>query len=167
MATREWKWKSLSRVWLLVTTHGILQARILEWVAFPLSRGSSQLRDQESLPTELSEKPTRGYARVNIISYLLFSHSVMSNSLQPHTAACQVSLSFTIFQVFSNSSPLSQWHHLIFSFTVTLFPSCSQSFPLSGSFPMSRLFRSGDQSIGASASASVLLIDIQGWFPLG
>ena len=70
-------------------------------------------------------------------------------------------------RVFSNSSPLSQWHHLTFSFTITPFPFCSQSFPASGSFPVSQLFSSGGQSIGAQASASVLLMDIQDWFNLG
>ena len=53
------------------------------------------------------------------------------------------------------------------SFSVTSFSSCPQSFPASASFPVSRLFPSGGQSIGASASASVLLRNIQGWFPLG
>ena len=67
----------------------------------------------------------------------------------------------------TNSCPLSLWCHLTISSSVTPFSSCPQSFPASGSFPMSRLFASGGQSIGASASASVLPINIQGWFPLG
>ena len=54
------------------------------------------------------------------------------------------------------------FNHLILCFP---FSSCSQSFPASGSFPMSRLFTSGGKSIGASASASVLPMNIQGWFP--
>ena len=53
------------------------------------------------------------------------------------------------------------------SFPITLFSSCPQSFPASGSFPVSQLFTSGGQSIGASGSASVLPMNIQGWFPLG
>ena len=65
----KWKWKSLSCIWLFGTrwtiVHGILQARILEWVAFPFSRGSSQPRDQtqvshsdaDTLPAEPQEKP--------------------------------------------------------------------------------------------------------------
>ena len=69
--------------------------------------------------------------------------------------------------VCSNSYPLSQWCHPTISSYVTLFSSWAQSFPISGSFPMSQLFASGDQSIGASASISVLLMDIQDWFPLG
>ena len=60
-----------------------------------------------------------------------------------------------------------QWWHPAFSSSVIPFSSCLQSFPASGSFPMSQLFTSGGQSIGASASASVLPMNIQDWFPLG
>ena len=67
----------------------------------------------------------------------------------------------------SNSCPLSQWCHPIILTSVVPFFFCLQSFPASGSFPISRLFASGGQSIGASASASVLPVNIQGWFPLG
>ena len=67
--------------------------------------------------------------------------------------------------VCSNSCPLSQWCHPTISSSVALFSSYPQSFPGSGSFPMSRLFTSGGQSIGALASASVLPMSIQGWFP--
>ena len=66
----------------------------------------------------------------------------------------------------SNSCPLSQWCHSTIVSSVTLFSSCSQSFPASGSFPVNQLFTSSDQIIGASASASVLPMNIQGWFPL-
>ena len=61
----------------------------------------------------------------------------------------------------------NQWCHPTISFTVTPFSSCLQSFPISGSFPMSRLFASGCQSIETSASASVFPVNIQDWFPLG
>ena len=67
--------------------------------------------------------------------------------------------------VCSSSCPLSRWS--ISSFAAALLSSCPQSFPASGSFPMSRLFASGGQSIGASASASVLPMNTQDWFPLG
>ena len=67
----------------------------------------------------------------------------------------------------SNSCPSSWWCHQTSSFSVTLFSSCLQTFPASGSFPMSQLFTSGGQSIGVSASASVLPMNIQDWFPLG
>ena len=69
--------------------------------------------------------------------------------------------------VCSNSCPLSQWCHPTISSSVVPFSSCPQSFPASGSFPVSQLFASGGQSTGASASASVLPVNIQGWFPLG
>ena len=65
----------------------------------------------------------------------------------------------------SNLCPLSWWCHPTISSCITL-SSCPQSFPASGSFPVSQLFVSGGQNIGASASASVLPMNIQGWFPL-
>ena len=67
----------------------------------------------------------------------------------------------------SNSCPLSRWCHPTISFSVIPFSSCLQSFPGSGSFLMSQLFASGGQSTRASASASVLPMNIQDWFPLG
>ena len=84
----------------------------------------------------------------------------------PWTAACQASLSITISQRFLTHVQ-SQWYHPTISSSVALFSSCSQSFPASGSFLISWLFPSGGQSIGASASASVLPMNIQGWFPIG
>ena len=69
--------------------------------------------------------------------------------------------------VCSNSCPLSQWCYLIISPSASPFSFCHQSFPVSGPFPMSRLFASGGSSIGASASTSVLPMNSQGWFPLG
>ena len=70
-------------------------------------------------------------------------------------------------RVCSNSCPLSLWCHPVISSSVTPFFSCPQSFPVSGSFPLSQLFTSDGQSMGASASASALPRNIQGWFPLG
>ena len=67
----------------------------------------------------------------------------------------------------SNTCPSSWWWNLTISSSVTPFSSCPQSFPASGSFSMTWLLMSGGQSTGASASASVLTINIQGWFPLG
>ena len=66
----------------------------------------------------------------------------------------------------SNSCPSSRWYHLIISSSVVPFSTSLQSFPASGSFPVNQFFISGGQSIGASASASVLLGNIQGWFHL-
>ena len=68
---------------------------------------------------------------------------------------------------FSNSRPSSQWCHPTISSSVIPFFSCIQSFPASGSFPMNQFFASGGQSIGASASSSVLPMSIQDWFSLG
>ena len=66
-----------------------------------------------------------------------------------------------------NSCPSSKWYHPTISSSVTPFSSCLQSFPVPGSFLMSQLFASGGQRIGASASGSVLPMNIQSWFPLG
>ena len=100
--------------------------------------------------------------------HLLFSRSVISDTLQPHglqhTRLPGPSLSP---RVYSNSCPRSWWCHLTVSSSVAPFSSCPQSFPASVSFPMSQLSASGGQSIGASASSSVLPMNIQGWFPLG
>src|SRR5574341_49163 len=70
-------------------------------------------------------------------------------------------------RICSNSCPLSQQCHPIISSSVALFSSCPQSLPASGSFPVSQFFTSSGQSIGASASASVLPMNIQSRFPLG
>ena len=70
-------------------------------------------------------------------------------------------------QLTPNSCPLSRWCHPTISSSVVPFSSCPQSFPALGSFLMSQLFASGGQSIGTSASASVLPMNIQDWFPLG
>ena len=94
---------------------------------------------------------------------LLFLFSHVRLFATPWTAIHQASLSFT----YSNSCPLSRWCHPTISSSVTSFSSCPQSFPASGSFLMSQLFASGGQSIEASASASLLPMNFQGWFPLG
>ena len=84
----------------------------------------------------------------------------------PWTAACQASLSISDSRVYPNSCPLSQWCHPTISSSVVPF-SCPQSFPAWGSFQMSLFFTSGGQSIGASASTSVLPTNTQNWPPLG
>ena len=91
----------------------------------------------------------------------------MSDSLRPHELQhTRFSCPSTSPRVCPSSCSLNQWCHPTFSSSVTPFSTCLQSFPASGSFPMSWLFKSGDQSIGASASTSVLPMNIQGWFPL-
>ena len=85
----------------------------------------------------------------------------------PWTAARQASLSIINSQSLPNSCPLSWWCHPIISSSVVPSSSRLQSFPASSSFPMNQLFASGGQSIGVSASASVLPMNIQDWFPFG
>ena len=97
-----------------------------------------------------------------------FSHSVVSNSATPRTAAGQASLSITNSWSLLKLMPMSQWCHPTISSSVVTFSSCLQSFPTSGSFPMSQFFTSGGQIIGLSVSASVFPpVSIQDWFPLG
>ena len=91
----------------------------------------------------------------------------MSNSLGPHKLEhARFPCPSLSPRVCSNSCPLSQWYYPTISSSFTPFSSHPQSFPASGSFPKSQLFASGGQSIGASASASVLPMNIQGRFPL-
>ena len=101
-------------------------------------------------------------------SSVQFSHSVMSDSLRPHelqhaTPAC---LSPSP-RVYPNPCSSSGWCNPVISSSVVLFSSCLQSFPALGSFPMSQLFAWGGQSIGVSASTSVLPMNTQDWSPLG
>ena len=99
---------------------------------------------------------------------MLFSHQIVSDSLQPHeqrhTRPPCPSLSP---RVCPRSCPSNSWCHPTTSISVTPFSFCLQSFPASGSFPMTWLFVSGGQRIGVSTSASVLPMNIQDWFPLG
>ena len=107
-------------------------------------------------------------AVVTHLPLVQFSCLVVSNSLQPnglqHT---RLPCPSPTPRVYSNSCPLSQWCHPTISSFAISFSSCLQSFPVSGSFQMSQFFASGGQSIGVSASASVLPMNIQDWFPLG
>ena len=92
----------------------------------------------------------------------------MSDSLQPHGLQhARLHWPSPTPRACSSSCPLSQWCHPTISSSVVPFSSFLQSFPASRSFPMSRFFASGGQSIGVSASASVLPVNTQNWFPLG
>ena len=108
--------------------------------------------------------------RIHIFLYmllLLFSHSVVSNSLRPHgLQLARLPCPSPSPGVCSNSCPFSWWCHPTISSSFVPFSFCLQSFPASGSFPMSQLFASDGQSIGASPSVSVLPMNIQDWFPL-
>ena len=95
-----------------------------------------------------------------------FSRSVMFDSLWPHGVQhAGLPCPSPTPRAYSNSCPSSQWCHPTISSSVI--PFCPQSFPASGSFPLSQFFASGGQSIGVSASASVLRMNIQDWSPLG
>ena len=96
-----------------------------------------------------------------------FSCSVLSDSLRPHESQYTrpPCLSPTL-RVYSNSCPSSRWCHPAISSSVVPFSSCPQSLPASGSFPISQIFAWGGQSIGVSASASVLPMNTQDWSPL-
>ena len=96
------------------------------------------------------------------------SRSVVSDSLRPHESQhTRPPCPSPSPRVYSNPCPLSQWCHPTISFSVIPFSSCPQSLPASGSLPMSQLFTWGGQSIGVSASASVLPMNIHDWSPLG
>ena len=145
---------------------GILQARILEWVAVFLLQATfltqgSNLHllcwQADTLPLCHLESP--------LLIPLLFSHWVVSVSLQAHGLQhARLPCPSPSPGACSHSCPLSQWHHLAISSSVTAFCSCPQSFRASGSFPGGWLFPLGGQSIGVSAS--VLPMTIQGWLPL-
>ena len=102
-----------------------------------------------------------------IFSSVQFSHSVMSDSLWPHGLQhARLPCPSPTPRAYSNSCPSCWWCHPTKLSSVVPFSSRLQSFPAWGSFPMSRFFTSGGQSIGVSASASVLSRNIQDWFPL-
>ena len=97
-----------------------------------------------------------------------FSHSVMSDSLWPHGLQhAKFPCPSPTPEAYPNSCPSGQWCHPTISSSIVPFSSRLQSFRVSGSFPMSQLFASGGHSIGVSALASVLPMNIQDWFPLG
>ena len=99
---------------------------------------------------------------LHMVDSVQFSHSVMSNSLWPHELQhARLPCPSPTSGVHPNLCPLSQWCHPTISSSLTRFSSCLQSFPESGSFQMSQLFTSGGHSIGVSASASVLPVNIQ------
>ena len=97
-----------------------------------------------------------------------FSRSVVYDLLGPHKSwHARPLCPSPAPRIYPNSCPSSRWCHPAISSSVAPFSSCPQSFPASGSFPMSQFFASGDQSIGVSVSASVLPMNTQDWSPLG
>ena len=106
--------------------------------------------------------------RKHQFSSVQFSHSVVSDSLRPHESQHpRLPRPSPTPGVYSNSCPLSQWCHPAISSSVVLFSSCPQPLPALGSFQVSTFFPSGGQSIGVSASESVLPMNTQDWSPLG
>ena len=111
--------------------------------------------------------PTKTWhSQINFVGGGVHSLSHVWDYVTPWTAAHPASLSFTtswsLLKLMS-----SRWCHPTISSSVVPFSSCLQSFPASGSFPVNQLFASGGQNFGASASSSVLSMNIQGWFPVG
>ena len=146
--------------------HGILQARILEWITVPSSRGSSQPRDWR----HLSYVSCIGWHHLRTpgpSGSLQSSCSVVSDSLRPHESQhARPPCPSPTPRNHSDSRPSSKWCHPAISASVIPFSSCPQSLPASESFPISQLFTWGGQSIGVSASASVLPMNTQDWSPL-
>ena len=133
-----------------------------------------------SSPRDSQEpSPTPQFKRINssalsliygptLTSIHQFSHSVMSVSLWPHGLEhARLPCPSPTPGAYSSPCALSRWWNPTISSSIIPFSSSLQSFPASGSFPMSQLFTSGGQSMGASASASVLPMNIQDCFPLG
>ena len=103
-----------------------------------------------------------------ILHLVHFNCSVVSGSLWPHGLQhTRLPCPSPTPRTYSNSCPSSQWCHPTISSSVIPFSSHLQSFPVSGSFSMSQFLTSGGQSIGVSASASVLPMNIKDWYPLG
>ena len=116
------------------------------------------------IQSEVSQKDKHQYS----ISSVQFSCSVVSDSLRPHESQhARPPCPSPTPRVYSNSCPLSWWCHPAISSSVVPFSSCPQSLPASGSFPMNQFFTWGGQSIGISASASVLPMNTQDWSALG
>ena len=159
----DWKWKLPSRVWLFATP----------WTVQSMELYQGSPNGETNLDKGGQEKPLwhwdrRGGSRVQPLKE--WHRKVLSHVwlfATPWPAGHQASLSFTISQSLLKLMSIElvmPSNHLILCHPFSSWP---QSFPASGSFPVSWLFVLGDQSVGASASASVLPMNIQGWFPLG
>ena len=153
-----------------------------DWLTFKFNSSFLAIPHDASVnfPTQISwqDKPQTKDLEVKLlnqryvvtirISSAHFSHSVMSDSLRPHGLKhTRLPCPSPTPGAYSNSCPLSRWCHPTISSSVVPFSSRLQSFPASGSFPMSQFFPSGGRSIDDSASASVLPMNVQDWFPWG
>ena len=145
-----------------------------DYVSWYFPKGVGNLCQNKSLHKMFAEalfkiskpwkKPRCLLVGESVVVVQLFSHVWLFAT--PLAAVCQVSCTLPSSKACSNSCPLSRWCHPTISSSVIPF-SCLQSFPVIRVFTMSQLFTSGGQSIGASASASVLSMNTWGWFPLG
>ena len=155
------------------SVHGIHQARIAEWVVIPSSRESYWPRDRTLIISCIVRQilhpsaTLEAHIHMRSVSSFHFSHSVVSDSLQPHDLQhtrppCPSSTP----RVHSNSCPSSRWCHLAISSSVVPFSSCPQAFPSLGTFPKSQFFAWAGQSIGVSALPSVLPMNTHDWSPL-
>ena len=143
-----------------MATHSNIPAWVILWTQEP--GGLQSMGSQES-DVALENKPSP-----HQFSSVQFSSSAVSHCLQLHRLQyAWLPCASPTPRVYSNSGPLSQWCHPTISSSVVPFSSHLQSFPASGPFQMSQFFTSGSQSIGVSASASVLPMNIQDCFPLG
>ena len=112
--------------------------------------------------------PTTKVSPPEAMSSVQLSLSVVSDSLRPHKSKhARPPCPSPTPGIYSDSCPLSRWYHWTISSSVVPFSSCPQSLPAPGPFPMRQLFASGGQSIGVSASASVLPMNTSDWSPLG
>ena len=152
--------------------HRTTNAKNTYWtISFMWSSSKAKLVFAENKSEHLllltREKVTIMFSTLGISS-VQFSHSVVSSSLQPHELQhTRPPCPSPTPKVHPNSCPSSQWCHPAISSSVIPFSTCSQSLPASGYFPMSQLLAWGGQSIGVSASALVLPMNSQDWYPLG
>ena len=119
-------------------------------------------KKKKTIPGHLYSSKNSKIILMSLLSYWVVSGSLQSHELKHARLPCPSPSS----QACSDLCPLSQWCHPTISSSVVPFSSCLQSCPASGSFQMSQFFASGGQSAGVSASASVLPMNIQDWFPL-
>ena len=149
------------------SVHVISQARILEWVAISFSRGSSRLRDSlVSLvsPALQADSLLLSHQGNIVIKFSSVAQSCLTLCYSMDCSTPGLPVHHQTPRVYSNSCPLSWWCHPAISSSVIPLSFCLQSFPASGSFQMSQFFASCGQSIGVSASASVLPMNTQDWF---
>ena len=153
-----WKWRMRPRA------GGVLRLSQESWWA---SKGLTQDYSRENRWGRYGQGRCWSGTTCGCWSVNQFSHSVISDSLRPSVLQhARLPCPLPTPQVCSNPCQLSQWCHPAISSSVTPFSSCLQSFPASGSFPVSQFFAWGSQSTGVSASASYLPMNIQDWFPL-